>query len=171
MSKAIHRALGIARRGNDTGMNVPETDATLKAQQEQLICNNRAVQMFPKGTKELPLPRGMKRLETPRGIYHYNPEKIRPETIIAASAKGHEHSLLGLGSVPKAHVMHRLRSGERPVSITERDKHGTEVRAAIGTSSTAGKQFMDMQRGKSHGNDIVIEHPAKTIEKRRGNAS
>ncbi len=104
MSKAIHRALGIARRGDDTGMNIPESGATLKAQQEQLVTNNRAVQMFPKGTRELPLPRGMKRLVTPRGVFHYNPEKISPETIIAASAKGHEHSLPGLGSVPKAHV-------------------------------------------------------------------
>src|ERR1700722_17557969 len=167
MGKAIHLALGIARRGHDTGMNVPESDATLKAQQHQLVTSNRAVQMFPKGTRELPLPRGMKRLEIPRGVFHYNPEKISPETIIAASAKGHEHSLLGLGSVPKAHVMHRLRGGERPIAITERDKHGTEVRSAIGTPATVKKQFIEMQRGKSPGHDIVIEHPAKTIEKRR----
>jgi hypothetical protein len=166
MSKAIHRALGIARRG-DTGMNLPESEATLKAQQEQLVTNSRAVQMFPKGTRELPLPRGMKRLATPRGIFHYNPDRITREAIIAASAKGHEHSLLGLGSVPKAHVMHRIQHGEHPVAIVERDKHGTEIRAALGTHATSKHQFTEMQRTKDHGNDVSIEHPAKTIEKRR----
>jgi hypothetical protein len=76
---------------------------------------------------------------------------IAPEGAdIAASAKGHEHSLLCLGSLPK-NVMHRIRSGERPVAITERDKPGTEFRAAIGTPSAVACVVMSSNENNFQG--------------------
>jgi hypothetical protein len=123
----------------DTGMNIPESRATLQAQQDQLISGDRFVQMFPTGTRELALPRGMKRIETRRGIFLYNPTKIKAEVIRLASDRGHENKLLGLGSVSKADVMHRVSRGERSVAVVERNASGTEVRAAVGTPSHGPK--------------------------------
>lgn len=153
-------------RNTDTGQNVPENRSTLKAQQNQLMAGERAVQMFPKGTREMPLPPRMARVETPRGIFHYNPEQTDAETIRQASADGRENELLGLGSIPKAEIARREAAGEKPVAIVERNAEGTEVRAAAGTEATAEQQRTELEKGKSPGNTVAIEDINDTLKKR-----
>ena len=157
-------------RNTDTGQNVPENRSTLKAQQNQLMAGERAVQMFPKGTREMPLPPRMARVETERGIFHYNPEQTDAETIRKASADGRENELLGLGSIPKAEIARREAAGEKPVAIVERNAEGTEVRAAAGTEATAEQQRAELEKGKSPGNTVAIEDINDTLKKRSASA-
>lgn len=159
------RALVEKHSKNDTGQNVPESRATLKAQQNQLIAGERAAQMFPKGTREMPLPPGMERVETERGIFHFDPKKTTAKKITEASAAGRENELLGLGSFSKADI--EQRQGERNVTIVERTPDGTEVRAAVGTESTADQQRAEMERGKSPGNTVSFETAEQTLDGRK----
>ena len=157
-----------ARQTADTGQNVPETAATLRAQQEQLVKGERAVQMFPQGTAELPLPKGMARVETPRGVFHYDPEQITPDHIHALSQQGRENEFLGLGPVSKPEAQARAAAGEPPVAVVERNQDGTEVRAAAGTAQTAGAQQAAMEGAKSPGNAIGVETPEAVVAARQG---
>jgi hypothetical protein len=146
---------------------IPESEATLKAQQQQLISGPRVAQMFPKGTAELPLPKGMKRIETPSGdVFHYNPDKISPDTILKASASGNENRILGLGPLNKAEALKRIAAGEKATVVTERTPEGVEVRAAVGTEKTAAAQMAAMERGKTPGNTLQIESPKETAQGR-----
>jgi N12 class adenine-specific DNA methylase len=150
---------------NDTGQNVPESRATLKAQQNQLVAGERSAQMFPKGTREMPLPPGMERVETGRGIFHFDPKKLTSAKITEASAAGRENELLGLGSFTKADIA--ARAGERSVTIVERTPDGVEVRAAVGSESTADQQLAEMEKGKSPGNMVSFETTEQTLEARK----
>jgi len=142
---------------NDTGQNVPETDATLRAQQEQLVKGERAVQMFPKGTRELPLPKGMQRVDTPRGVFHYDPKQVDAGQIRTLSDQGRENELLGLGPFSKDDVAKRMEAGEKPATVVERDQDGNEVRSAAGTEQTAPEQTAAMDAAKSPGNTVGVE--------------
>jgi hypothetical protein len=143
---------------------VPEAENTLRAQQKQLTSGNRAVQMFPKGTPELPLPKGMERVETKSGdIFHYNGKRISPATILKASASGNENRLLGLGPHSKSDISARIARGEKPVAVIERSPDGTEVRAAAGTDQTAPTQLRVMENGKSAGNSVQMDQPEAVI--------
>jgi hypothetical protein len=150
----------------DTGQNVPETDATLHAQQEQLVRGERPVQMFPQGTAELPLPKGMDRVETPRGVFHFNPGQVSAEQIKALSAAGRENELLGLGPVSKPEATARAAAGEPPVAVVERQPDGTEVRAAAGTAQTAPAQQAAMEGAKSPDDTVDVEAPGEVLEDR-----
>lgn len=164
--KPLHRASG-GRVGDDTGMNLPESRATLLAQQQQLLTGERAVQMFPAGTAELPLVDGMGRVETPRGVFHYDPEQITAAEIWRASRKGRENELLDLGRFSKDEIMQRIGDGETPLSVVERDPRGTEVRAAAGTDGTVEDQFDDMDENKGPGHHVGVEDVQGTLMRRR----
>lgn len=125
----------------DTGICVPESEATLQLQQEQLISGTRDVQMFPVGTPELPLPAGMLRLQLTRGVFHFRPQKIAPATISSLSEQGRENEFLNLGPYCKHTIMIRAGKGEALQCLTEYTKDGVEVRSAIGTPSTADEQL------------------------------
>jgi len=153
---------------DDTGMNVPETTDSLRAQQRQLIEGRRPAQMFPRGTPELPLPPGMDRVETERGVFHFDPIQITGEEILRASAMGRENEVLGLGPISKDDVMDIVRrTGERPVAITERDPAGSEVRASMATPSTVEMQSDDILRSAAPGHSVDVE-PVEDVIGQRG---
>jgi hypothetical protein len=65
----------------DTGINIAESPATLRAQQRQLMEGRRDAQMFPAGTPELPVPAGFARHSNARGAFHYRADRLSPQTI------------------------------------------------------------------------------------------
>lgn len=145
---------------------IPESHHTLHAQQRQLVSGDRHVHMFPHGTSELPVPHGMKRVVSHSGVFHYNPKKISVSKIHHYSRGGHEHMLLGLGPYSKHEIMYRIANGEHPVAVVERNEHGHEVRAALGTHSTARLQHYHMARTKSKHHTLHVEHPHKVLGER-----
>ncbi len=153
------RSEGVANREP----TIPETDDTLRAQQNQLTNGHRRVQMFPSGTPELPVPHGMQRTENENGVFHYDPRRIDENEIHHLSARGRENEFLDLGPYSKDDILHRLRGGEIPIAVVERHPDGTEVRAAAGTHTTAHHQMAAMHRTKSPGNRVQIEDPRETI--------
>jgi hypothetical protein len=158
-------AEGIANRHP----TVPESRATLRLQQQQLVHGHRRVQMFPRGTAELPLPHGFHRLAADGAVFHFDPHRISATAVRHASSKGHEHEILDLGPVSKHEVMKRLHGGEIPIAVVERHPDGTEVRAAAGTHLTAPHQLAAMNRTKSPGHTVRIEDPRATLGHRLRN--
>lgn len=111
---------------------IPETETTLKLQQKALVEGRRACQMFPTGTKELPLPDGMERIKTERGVFHFNPDEMDAVSIVAASNSGEENLVLGLGPYSKAEIMKLAANGEKVVCVVERTQgHPCEVLTAL----------------------------------------
>lgn len=171
---SAERAVRLARAdgggvpaADDTGANLPESDATLVAQQQQLLEGRRPAQMFPVGTKELPVPPGIGRVVTSRGVFHYNPDKITAAEIVAASAAGRENEVLGLGPMSKADVMDAsAASGQRPVAITERDPFGVEVKAALAAPATVGLQSRDILADKAPENSVGVEPVESMLQDR-----
>lgn len=153
---------GVANRH----MTVPESEATMHAQQRQLVHGHRRAQMFPHGTKELSLPHGMHRAESEGGVFHFNPRYLSARDIHHHSSEGTENNLLDLGPFHKSEVLRRVAGGEIPLAVVERDHHGTEVRAAVGTHTTAPHQFEAMHRTKSPGHTIHIEDIRSTLGRR-----
>lgn len=146
---------------------VPESNATLQAQQEQMLAGDRAVQMFPAGHPELPVPEGIDRIEAMNGdVFHYRPDRINPFDILTASNEGRENELLGLGPVSKTEVMQRAEQGEQPVAVTERTPEGVEVRGAAGTAVTAPAQVQAIEAVKSPDNTVQVEAPEQVIADR-----
>lgn len=154
----------------DTGMNVPEPPATIAAQQAQVGkgkgAGARSAVMFPQGSQEPDLPEDWSRIVTPRGVFHYDPSKIKASQIRELSAKGRENEILGLGPVSKPDADKRIQQGEPPVTVVERQPDGTEVKAAVGTPSTAAKQAKALEKGKLPGSTIGVERPADTAMRR-----
>jgi len=146
---------------------MPETNATLHAQQAQMLAGHRKAQLFPGGKGELPRPHGIARTVTLNGdVFHFNPARVSVHEIHAASHAKQENSLLGLGPVSKHEAMRRVARGERPLAIVERSRNGTELRAAAGTHSTAAMQMAAMNQTKSPTSTLSVEHPAITIAHR-----
>lgn len=141
----------------DTGRNRPERPEDLQAQQAQLVKGDRVAQMFPLGTKELPLPEGMKRVETPRGVFHFNPRQMTADQILSASQAGRENDLLGLGPYSKTEVQQRVDAGEPVAMVTERGPKGEELRGAVATPSTVAATREAMEQGKSEGSTVSLE--------------
>jgi len=150
----------------DTGQNVPERATDLRAQQKQLVQGDRAVQMFPTGTKELPLPKNMQRVETPRGVFHYNPRRMTADEILSKSQAGQENQLLGLGPYSKREVERRAAAGEPVAVVTERGPKGEELRAALATESTAAETRAAMEAGKSNDSTVQLEKLGETLTRR-----
>jgi hypothetical protein len=145
----------------------PESRKTLTLQQQQLRNGDRRVQMFPKGHIELPLPKGMSRIKVPKGdVFHFDPKRVKASEIVKASKAGRENELLDLGPVSKDEAMARAASGERPVAVVERDKNGTEARAAAGTEGTAHKQVAALEGASSRGHTVSVENPDDTVARR-----
>lgn len=152
----------------DTAQNIPESVKTLLLQQDQLRRGLRPAQMFPKGTEELSLPEQMERIETDRGIFHYNPAQVSRQQILAASARGEENLILGLGPVSKPAAEARAAAtGEPLVVTTERAADGTEIKSAVGTTGTAAAQAAALEAGKSPGSTISTTTPRQTIVERQ----
>lgn len=155
--------------GDDTGSNVPESLDSLLAQQKQLIEGRRPAQMYPLGTRELPLPSGMERVQLPRGVYHYNPKLISPERIASASMSGRENDILGLGPLSKNDVLAQARAtGEGPVVVTERDPFGAELKASLATPSTAHLQADGIAQSKAPDSSIGLEPVDGVVGQRSG---
>lgn len=150
----------------DTGANVPETPATLQAQQDQVASGDRKAVMYPSGTEVPRIPAGMKQIATPRGVFHYDPKQINPARIKALSAAGKENEILGLGPVSKTEAVARAAAGENPVAVVERTPDGTEVRAAAGTDPTAPAQLAAIEAVKSPGNTVAVEAPGAVVAAR-----
>lgn len=140
----------------DTGLCVPESDATLMYQRAQLIAGKRDVQMFPLGTPELPIPSDFARHQNARGVFHFRPDAISAETIEALSSEGRENELLNLGPISKPDVANRLLAGESLLCVTEYSPDGVEVRSAAGTDKTAAEQRDYFERTKEPGNLITV---------------
>ncbi|PAW75177.1 MAG: hypothetical protein B9S38_02505 [Verrucomicrobiia bacterium Tous-C4TDCM] len=151
----------------DTGKNIPESAATLKAQQEQLIAGKRPAQMFPTGTKELALPQGFERVETERGVFHYDPKQLTADDILTKSKNGRENELLNLGPASKADVDQRVAKGESRVAVTERAADGTEIRTAVATDATADAVAKEFEKNKSAGSKIAVEPLDRVPAERR----
>lgn len=151
---------GVANRHH---MTVPESPHTLVAQRRQLINGHRKAQLFPHGTRELPVPDDMHRVESHGGVFHFDPKKIDASTIHRLSKDGHENEILDLGPIPKHEVLDRIQKGERPIAVVERTPTGIEVRSAAGTHLTAHQQLAAMRKTKSPDNKVDLEHPRQTI--------
>jgi N12 class adenine-specific DNA methylase len=144
----------------DTGMNVPETPATLGAQAAQVGAGEGSGQrkaiMYPKGTTLPAVPQGMYRMSTPRGTFDYDPKLITPQAIKRLSRDGRENEILGLGPVAKTDVP------DPTVTVTERQPDGTEVKAAVGSPETAPAQAAALESGKLPGSTVQVETPLST---------
>lgn len=150
---------------DDTWQNIPESIATLLHQQNELFSGKRSVQMFPNGTRELPILTGCVRYANKRGIFHYWPNKITEEVIEFLSSQGKENLLLRLGPFSKRDIAKRLEKGEKLVFITEYSPIGTEVRSAIGTDQTCPEQLAYFEQTKCDGNTIVAGAPPERVQR------
>jgi hypothetical protein len=150
----------------DTGMNKPERPEDLRAQQQQLVDGNRAAQMFPLGTEELPLPDGMQRVETPRGVFHFDPRRMTADEILSASKNGRENEVLGLGPFGKDEVMKRAAAGEPVAVVTERGPNGEELRGALAVPSTVEETKAYIEGVKSPDSTVQVEKLPDTLAKR-----
>lgn len=150
---------------NDTGLNRPESEATLLYQQRLLGEGKRAVQMFPKGTEELPLLPGFERTENERGVFHFNPEKITEKEILRLSAERKENLLLDLGPYNKADIVDRLKKGSKLVMVTEYTPEMVEARTAATTSCVLGELlgYFELTKGDK-GNKVVIDVPPSRLK-------
>lgn len=150
---------------DDTWQNIPESVATLLHQQNEMLSGERTVQMFPNGTRELPLLTGCARYVNARGIFHYWPHKVTEEVIELLSSQGKENLLLRLGPYSKAEIAKRLENGENLVFITEYSPMGTEVRSAVGTDETIPMQQKYFEQTMSEGNHIVVGEPPERVKR------
>lgn len=143
----------------DTNLNAPESYETLIIQQKRLTDGKRSVQMFPAGTKELPLPTGMRRVGNSRGCFHYNPAEIDAGKILELSASGRENEFLELGPYSKADILFRMMAGEKFTAISEQTADGIEVRTAAATEKTLPVQTDYFNKTKDDENTIVVGLP------------
>lgn len=157
------RVKGLAAGGVVPDYVIPESEDSLRAQQEQLLRGNRDVQMFPQGTEELPVPLGAERYENDRGAFHFNPEAVGVADVASASAQGRENDLLDLGPYSKADVAEYVKNGSPLLAIIERAPDGTEVRAALGTPETVEAQLQVMEQAKSPENTVTVEDFEKIL--------
>lgn len=140
----------------DTGMNVPESLATLQIQQAQLVAGKRHVQMFPAGERELGLPAGFSRHLNARGVFHFNPTAINAQTIDMLGSQGRENEVLNLGPFNKSDIARRMDQGEPLVTIAEFNRDGVEIRAAAGTAGTIPHQLDYFEKTKDAGNTVLV---------------
>lgn len=152
---------------DDTGMNKPETKASLLAQQQQLLSGLRLAQMFPVGTQELPLPKGLSRTVVERGVFHYDSARISESTVRGASLMHRENELLGLGPFNKRDILLRMGAGEPLFVLTERSPEGHEIKAVVGVPSTLAVQRSILENSKTPGHMIRVE-PADQLLQSRG---
>ncbi len=150
---------------DDTGKNVPETQATLLLQRKQLEQGKRLAQMFPKGTKELPKGK-FDRVVTERGVFHFDPRYVSADKIVYLSARHRENEVLGLGPYNKSDVMRLVEKGETPLCISEVSPTGVEIRTAIGTASTLMLQQLVFENTKFPDSMICISMWPEAIERR-----
>jgi hypothetical protein len=140
---------------SDTGQCIPESRRTLELQQEQLKTGKRDVQMFPVGTRELPLPDRLSRFQNERGVFHFHADRISADEIALLSSQGRENVFLMLGPYSKPEIIERFQKGERLFYVTEYTPDGVEFRRAAGAESTIAEQFDYFELSKESGNTVV----------------
>jgi len=156
----------------DTGINIPESPATLRAQQRQLMEGRRDAQMFPTGTPELSVPNGLSRHVNERGAFHYRADRLSPQTIDSLSQRGRENEILNLGPYSKGDIAQRLLGGEQMACVAEYSPDGVELRSAAGTDRTIAEQKAYFDRTKEPGSQIVITDPGNVlIDRLKGTSS
>jgi hypothetical protein len=149
-----------------TDTAVPEANATLKAQQQELVDGKRPVMIYKGGEGVLPKPAGMRQTKLGDDIIQYNPELIGLPAIKKAVKDDTLGGLLGLGPVTKNDATARIAAGETPVAVTERAPDGTELKAAAGTTETAPVQTQVLEAGKAPDSTVQVEDPAKVVADR-----
>src|SRR5258708_38040482 len=97
--------LSDGRTFSDTERCLPESTRTLELQQEQLKAGKRDVQMFPSGTRELPLPDRLSRFQNERGVFHFHADRISADEIASLSAQGRENVFLMLWPYSKREII------------------------------------------------------------------
>lgn len=140
----------------DTGKCAPESVATLKLQQDQLIRGKRPVQMFPIGTEELKLPVGFERHANERGVFHFNPALINKGDVDSLSLNGKENTFLNLGPYNKEDVLRRTIMGEKLTYVTEFAIDDIEIRCAVVSTGTAKEVLSYFEKTKEPGSRITI---------------
>lgn len=151
---------------DDTGLNIPESQKTLLAQQAQLKAGKRHVQMFPLGTGELPLPDKMDRFKNKRGVFHFRPEAISAHEIATLSDAGRENEFLNLGPFSKSDIAAFMKPDELPLAISEFDPEGVEVRTAAGNYRTVPAQLQYFEATREEANTIKIMDMATLLRRR-----
>lgn len=147
---------------------MPESPATLIAQQTQLIAGDRGAQLFPGGIGELPVPANMKRVKTPNGdVWHFNPKKVKASDLFLAAKNGTENEILDLGPGTKHEALSRAQAGERPVAVVERNPAGTEVRGSAATIGNLSEQLAAVRDAASDGHSVGVEEPEEVLQRRQ----
>jgi hypothetical protein len=150
---------------------VPETPATLAAQQRELVEGKRSLVLFKGGAHKLPLPDGMREISLGADVAQYNPHKVLAQDIRDAAADDRLGFLLKLGSISKKEAIARAHRGETPVAVVERAPDGTELRAALGTHATAERQLRYFNATKGNPANLVrLESPDAVIAGRLAGA-
>jgi hypothetical protein len=152
--------------GSDTGRNVPESRETLLAQQKAVLEGRQPAQMFPEGTKELPLPKGLDRVETERGVFHFDPQQISGAEIEQLSNAGRENEFLGLGPANKEEIARRAQAGEPVSALVEKTPAGDEVKGAVVVPSTEAATRSEMEARMGADNQLVRQPTNQTILER-----
>lgn len=148
---------------DDTGGNIPESPKTLELQQRALVEGRVPAQMFPLGTKPLPLPQGMQAVTTKRGVFHFNPRLVSKNAVVMASRAGRENELLSLGPMSKSDV---AASGQPQVAVTERN-NGTEVASAVTTPNEVPATAQAVNERALPGSTVQVE-PIENVLEGRG---
>lgn len=171
ISKPNERGLRTVVRDNLDTNTVPETDATIAAQQQALVEGKRRAVFYPEGTKPAAKPVGgnIKRIKVEgTGIFDYDTAQVTPQQIREASKAGLLNSLLDMGPVNKEQVAESAAAGDTPVAVVERTPEGTEVKAAAGTDATAPEQVAALEETKAaEENTVAVEDPREVVAQRR----
>jgi len=164
----------------DTFSSIPERVETLETQLQGLKDGTReAVQITPesrtpimermlvnmlqdKNTKAVTIPK--------KGLFIYRTDgenKLNQTKVRTLVNNNLENELLRMGSTTKEEAVARERSGETPTAVVERTPEGTEVKAAGGTTATAGTQVRELENAKQNPeNTVTVEPPARVINDR-----
>ena len=178
VSAAVER-----KGGSDAGQTVPESEATLKLQQDKLLAGEVPAIMYPAdadgNVKHRKVPKGYQSVRAYdadgklKGVFHYNSDPERgPATtagkIKALAKEGKENEVLGLGDTSKNEAIAKAQDNNEPVkAVTERTEDGTEVKAAAAAESDAPRIAAQLEENASPGNTVQVEAPEQVITQRQ----
>jgi hypothetical protein len=150
------------------GPTLPESEKTLRAQRQELIAGERPLVFYPEGTvPPTKQPEGMMRYRVAgNGIYDYNPKLLKGKELSQRIRDNTVQELMGLGPFNKDQVAASFARGNPEVAVVERNKSGTETRAAASTTELAPTVKTEMEKNKKAGNTVALEPVNKTIEER-----
>jgi hypothetical protein len=155
-----------ARQGGGEPPPTPESDATLREQQKQLVDGTRDVMLFTPGETELPVPPGKTRVPvTGVGVFHYDMGKVSQGQIFEAVMSGKVGELLNLGKETKAEA---VAAPGKSVVLTEHTPEGVEVRASVTSEGELEAKRAEFEKTKTPGNIIGTRTADEVIAARKG---